>query len=217
MTRYLARNPGTHPLWVAAGISLALHATIVLSVPRPAGDGQSPIVTAASTGMPLMAHLAAVAVTPSPAPMALPTVNNTPAAVAAVSTPRPRPVSPAPAASSDSAGTFYYFKTSELDRKPFPLTRIEVPAPAAPEAIAGAVRLRLHISESGLVENAKIVFGTGLAEFENAALREFTRARFQPGYRGNLPVRSEMLIEVNLHPPADTVSPQLQAANTAQD
>lgn len=216
MVRHLLRNTGAPPLWVAAGISLALHAVIVLSVPRPtANNGDLSSATAAHT-TPLMARLATAA-SMAQTPATLPPAQNIPAILTAASAPTSQPAPPAPASSSTSAGTLYYFKTAELDRKPFPLTRIEVPAPASSEAITGAVRLRLRISESGLVEDAKIVFGTGLAEFEDAALREFTRARFQPGYRGNLPVRSEMLIEVNLHPPADAVKPQLQAANTAQD
>lgn len=217
MIRQLLRNPGAPPLWVAAGISLTLHAAIVLSVPRPTGNNGDSLSATAAYATPLMARLATTATAAAANPMTLPPVKNTSAASATFPTPAPQPAPLAPAAASAGTGTLYYFRTSELDRKPFPLTRIEVPAPASPEVSAGAVRLRLRISESGFVEDAKIVFGTGLAEFENAALREFTRARFQPGYRGNLPVRSEMLIEVNLHPPADVVQPQLQAVNTAAD
>jgi TonB family protein len=64
--------------------------------------------------------------------------------------------------------------------------------------------LRLRISESGQVDDATIVMSTGIPEFEAAALQTFSGARFQPGYRANLPVRSEMLIEVTLQPPPAT-------------
>jgi TonB family protein len=117
---------------------------------------------------------------------------------------RPAAATSLPANNSAPAGdglVHYYFKTSELDRRPFPLTRIEVPTPESAEALSGSVMIRLRISERGRIEDAKIVMGTGIAEFEAAALREFSQAQFHPGYRANLPVRSEMLIEVTLKPP----------------
>ena len=198
MMRELFQETGGRRFWIAAGLSVALHAAIVVSVQRhPGGE---PSLQAEQSAMPLMARLA-TAVSDAVLPAA---ENASPAETAetvrsATADTRAAP----PAINTDPAnnGSVHYFKTSELDRRPFPLTRIEVPTPESAETLAGSVMIRLRISERGRVEDAKIVMGTGIAEFEAAALREFSQAQFHPGYRANLPVRSEMLIEVTLKPP----------------
>lgn len=193
-------HAGARRLLIAAGVSVALHAAIALSISRQPGSSDSLGQPRDST--PLIARLAS-AVTESVLP-AEPVV--TPAPVAAPAPP------PAPASATNVPGTaatpgVYYFKASELDRRPFPLARIEVPPPESATAESGAVMIRLRVSERGRVEDARIMFGTGVAEFEEAALRAFSGAQFQPGYRGNVAVRSEMLIEVTLRPPSPAVSP----------
>ncbi len=110
-------------------------------------------------------------------------------------------------ASVKNPGDIYYFKASELERRPHPLERIEVPVPESAIALTGSVMLRLRISESGQVDDASIVMSTGITEFEEAALEVFSQARFRPGYRAKLPVRSEMLIEVTLQPPPSAPEP----------
>jgi len=192
---------GAQRLWVAAGLSVALHAAVVVSVQRQAGGISPPRAEYAVT--PLVVRLAtavgdAVLTTTAAEPGQI-TEAAVPAPPAAKSA-SPTPPQPDTAAGGD--GTLHYFRSSELERRPFPLTRIEVPPPEAGSIAAGSVIIRLRISESGRVEDAKIVMGTGIAEFEAAALREFSRAQFYPGYRNNLAVRSEMLIEVTLRPPA---------------
>ncbi len=191
--RELFQEAGARRLWVAAGLSLALHAAIVISVQRQPG-GEHPLHE--PTMAPLMARLA-TAVSDAVLPAVEPTIVPAQEAV--------RPATAPPSGNNTTPtgdGSVHYFKTSELDRRPFPLTRIEVPTPESADALTGSVMIRLRISERGRIEDAKIVMGTGIAEFEAAALREFSQAQFHPGYRSNLPVRSEMLIEVTLRPPA---------------
>ncbi len=193
----LFKEAGARRLWVAAGLSVALHAAIVMSVQRQPG-GEAPL-QAEQTTAPLMARLAtAVSDAVLPAEPVVAAVPDT------TESARPAPIAPATPLAINNApagdGSVHYFKTSELDQRPFPLTRIEVPTPESADAAAGSVMIRLRISERGRVEDAKIVMGTGIAEFEAAALREFSKAQFHPGYRSNLPVRSEMLIEVTLRP-----------------
>jgi len=192
---------GAQRFWVATGVSVALHAAVMVSVQREARG--IPPLAAEHAATPLVARLATAvsdAVLPTiAAPETAP--DPEPAIVPGPATPAPSAVPPQREASADT-GTAYYFKSTELDRRPFPLTRIEVPPPESAEALAGSVILRLRISERGRVEDAKIMMGTGIAEFEAAALREFSQARFHPGYRDKLAVRSEMLIEVTLRPPA---------------
>jgi len=214
--RELFEEAGARRLWIAAGLSVALHAAIVISVQRQPG-GEPPLQGTQATA-PLMARLA-TAVSDAVLPAAEPTITPVPETAEPA---RPATTESSPLANNSAPagdGSVHYFKTSELDRRPFPLTRIEVPTPESAETLAGSVMIRLRISESGRVEDAKIVMGTGIAEFEAAALREFSQARFHPGYRANLPVRSEMLIEVTLKPPvtdsknraAPALPPQSQA------
>ena len=188
------QHAGARRLWVAAGLSLALHAAIIISVQRQPG-GELPLHEQPTA--PLMARLA-TAVSDAVLPAVEPTIAPAQEAV--------RPATALPPSGNNTTptgdGSVHYFKTSELDRRPFPLARIEVPTPKIADALTGSVMIRLRISERGRVEDAKIVMGTGIAEFEAAALREFSQAQFHPGYRSNLPVRSEMLIEVTLRPPA---------------
>ncbi len=198
--RELFQEAGARRLWVAAGLSAALHAAIAVSVQR--NPGGEPSLQNEQPSAPLMARLAtavsdAVLPTAEVAPAVERTAATRPTPANATSTPLATNTDP----SGD--GSVHYFKTSELERRPFPLKRIEVPTPESAEALAGSVMIRLRISERGRVEDAKIVMSTGIAEFEAAALREFSQAQFYPGYRANLPVRSEMLIEVTLRPPAN--------------
>lgn len=181
----------------AVGLSLLLHAALIVAVGRQdGGDGGSGDSLQAP---PLVARLAAVV---SDAATAVPVVTESipPPATELPDTRTATATAASAAREGDGAAGDYYFKASELDRRPFPLTRIEVPAPESDPALAGAVMIRLRISESGRIDDARIMMGTGAREFEEAALREFTRARFHPGYRANVPVRSEMLIEVTLRP-----------------
>lgn len=210
-------DDGMPRLLLAIGLSLLLHAALVVSVgrqPGSEGGGGSGMVAP-----PLIASLASVA---SDVATAIPVVTD-PAPAPAVEAPETAAVTPVAAATADEGGNTggaYYFKTSELDRRPFPLTRIEVPAPESDPTLAGAVMIRLRISESGRIDDARIMMSTGVREFEEAALREFMRARFHPGYRANLPVRSEMLIEVTLRPdPAKAAQgpqPAVAGGNTAK-
>lgn len=197
--RELFQAVGGRPLWVAAGLSIALHAAIVVSVQRQ--PGSEPSLQDEQT-VPLVARLAtAVSDAVMPTPAITPVTDNTETVRAAATN---HAASQLPANTEPMGdGSVHYFKTSELERRPFPLTRIEVPTPESAEALSGSVMIRLRISERGRVEDAKIVMSTGIAEFETAALREFSQAQFHPGYRANLPVRSEMLIEVTLRPPVN--------------
>ncbi len=208
-------DDGMPRLFLAAGISLALHAAIVLAVSRqPGSNGLEP-----AAGSPLLIARLAAAVSESAG--AVPVTPEAPAE--AIPETRLAAVQSPPATAGGQAGGgesgVYYFKSSELDRRPFPLTQIEVPAPESSAAAqqAGAVMLRLRISESGRIDDAKIVMSTGISEFEEAALREFSRARFHPGYRANVPVRSEMLIEVTLRPPGHAARGALPAAADSQE
>lgn len=185
-------------LCIAAAVSVAMHLSLALSVGR-GGAGDNPFAERGAAPA-LIARLQQAA--PADAP-ALPETTGGLAAQPVAEPPASAPATPVAQQISgvSNPGEIYYFKASELDRRPFPLERIEIPPPDSAAAASGSVMLRLRISESGQVDEASIVMGTGIAEFEAAALDTFAQARFHPGYRANLPVRSEMLIEVTLQPP----------------
>lgn len=197
--RWEREYAGAGRLLVAAGISVALHAAIVLAIGRNAG------INGPLSGSPVAPFLTArISLPPTESEFPGKITAAAPADASAEPVQTSSTVQPAAPVSGEPTvpGAVYYFKASELERRPFPLTRVEVPPPESGDAVAGSVMIRLRISENGRVEDAKIMMGTGIAEFEASALREFSRAQFHPGYRGNLPVRSEMLIEVTLQPPA---------------
>lgn len=210
------QDAGTRRLWIAAGLSVAVHAAIAVSVQRHPGSSTSPL-TSEPTDLPLFARLAS-ALTDSVLPTTEPLVSAPDeTAIRSVAAPRAvtaaAPADPAPA----EAGSAYYFKSSELDRRPLPVRRIEVPVPESAADLSGMVILRLRISEKGRVDDAEVVMSTGITDFENAARREFMNARFYPGYRANLPVRAELTIEVTLSPPVKTPGPQTGGAGITQN
>jgi len=88
------------------------------------------------------------------------------------------------------------FSAGELDRSPRPLAEISPEYPEQAGARSGRVVLRLVIGEDGVVELAEIVGAAPAGVFEESARAAFLAARFEPGLRGGLPVRSEMTIEV---------------------
>lgn len=187
-------------LCIAAAISVAVHLAAVLSFGRGLA-GDNPFADQGNSPT-LIARLRTVA----PQSPAIPEYSGT---LPVVHSDTPVPADPLPSAAESVSGVknpgeIYYFKASELERRAFPLERIEIPPPDSPTALTGSVMLRLRISESGQVDDVSIVMSTGIAEFEAAALKTFKNARFHPGYRANLPVRSEMLIEVTLQPPPAT-------------
>lgn len=206
--RLYVRDAKVQRLCIAAAVSAAMHLAILLSVSRGAA-GDNPFAEQGNSA-PLIARLGVL----EPQPPAPPEASSVKSLVIAADEPlATEPANPAlkdTAASIKNPGEIYYFKASELERRPHPLERIEIPVPESAAALSGSVMLRLRISESGQVDDASVVMSTGITEFEEAALEVFTQARFRPGYRAKLPVRSEMLIEVTLQPPPSaTEQPQI--------
>jgi TonB family protein len=193
-------------MWVA--LSVGFHAIIVTSIERPtAGAG---IAEADLTPQPFSGRLINVTynATPKASPASLPALSAAPEKSA-----DSLPVSASKHADSPdpSTGTpaaqrgIYYFKTTELDRKPFPLKSLVVPVPDSYDRPDPAsVILNIRINEAGTVDHAAVVLSSGARDFEEVAVKTFRNARFNPGYRQGVRVRSEMTIEVTITPPDDT-------------
>ena len=89
-----------------------------------------------------------------------------------------RPIPPAPAPSQARIA---------VDKPPIPRRRIkpEYPRGARARGEEGDVTLELDISESGTVNDVRIIASCGFAELEQAAIQTVKHARFTPARRGN--------------------------------
>ena len=95
-----------------------------------------------------------------------------------------------------TAGLPRYVPASELDEKPLILMRPEPEFPAGAAAEAGRVVLRLYIAETGYVDDIAVASVEPERAFEEPALRAFATARFTPGRKQGIAVKSMLTIEV---------------------
>jgi len=94
----------------------------------------------------------------------------------------------------------YYHRTSELTERPAPLEQIEPRFPdGAPET--GRLKLRLYFYERGLVDAVDITEAEPAGVFEKAAAEAISAARFRPGYKDSIPVKSQVALEVRFGEP----------------
>jgi protein TonB len=94
----------------------------------------------------------------------------------------------------------YYFRSSELTERPAPLERVEPRfPPGAPDI--GRLKLRLYINESGLVDAVHVTEAEPEGVFEEAAIQAFAAARFRPGHKDRVPVKSQIALEVRFGEP----------------
>jgi len=127
--------------------------------------------------------------------------------------PTPRFVPPAPpvAAPPAMAGEppAHYFLARELDARPVALAPIDpaYPNDAYLRNVPGSVLVRLHLTETGEVEQAVILRADPPGYFEDAVRRAFLSARFSPGMRGGRPVRVQMTVEVRYDAPQPDAPP----------
>lgn len=94
------------------------------------------------------------------------------------------------------------------------LTPREVDVPARPRGtvpliypedaliwkLHGVVRLRVFISEHGVVDGAEVILAKPAGEFEEAALDAIRRMAYEPAVKNGRPVKSQKLIEVTFDP-----------------
>jgi TonB family protein len=90
----------------------------------------------------------------------------------------------------------FYYPASQLDERPRIMADVDPEFPRGAQASAGRVVLRLYIGEHGEVERVAVVEPEPPDAFGKSALDAFAAARFTPGVRNGVPVRSLMTIEV---------------------
>lgn len=128
---------------------------------------------------------------------ALPGAKTT-ADTAPVAAPPSVPASPAVAPGLPPAPA--YLTAGRLDPGPRPLDEVDPAYPESANLQEGSVVLRLLISEAGAVDNVAVVRAYPAGLFEQSALEAFGRARFSPGMRFGIPVKSQITIEVMFTP-----------------
>jgi len=89
-----------------------------------------------------------------------------------------------------------YVPADELDERPQIRSHVEPAFPLDANAPAGRVVLRLLISEIGAVDKAVVVQADPPGPFEVAAVEAFTPARFSPGRKSGVAVKSALTLEL---------------------
>jgi len=192
-------------LSAALAASLALHAGVILA---PAGAPAGSPLGQPGARSPLVARIVAVPAPPSPAERASPAPPQPerpaaePAQTASARQATPQS-GPPPAADAPALGlpeALRYYLQSELDVRARMQGNVDPPYPAVAPPDGGYVVLKLLIGEDGRVERAVVVVAEPEGYFEQAATEAFAAARFFPGSRGGVPVKSQTFIELKFHP-----------------
>jgi protein TonB len=183
----------------AVTASLALHAAVGFGLTvAPPG---SPIGSGSLASHPLQARI----VSPPAAPPPLAVQSN---AATATKKPAPPDRASSTAAPTDPApplglgGSPIYYPPSELDVRPRLTTRVDPVYPRVAPPDGGYLVLRLLIDEQGFVERTIIVLADPEGYFEEATTEAFAAARFAPGRRGGVAVKSQLWIEMKFRPVA---------------
>lgn len=109
--------------------------------------------------------------------------------------------SPDPLSSSSlSRNSESLYRTNGFDQPPRLLSVVN---PEYPEGVGqreGALRLRVLINESGVVDDVEIVASMPKGVFDEAGIKAFREAKFSPGTIFGVPVKSSLLVEVFFTP-----------------
>lgn len=116
------------------------------------------------------------------------------------------------AASSGIAAPARYLPAEELDERPLIRTPVHPVFPPYAAVASGRVVLQLLINEAGAVDRAVAVQADPPGVFEQAAMDAFAAARFTPGRKDGLAVKSALKIELNFG-----AGPSVRAQTHAQN
>jgi len=89
-----------------------------------------------------------------------------------------------------------YHVRSELSQAPYVINDVLITAPPTKGDFAWSLRIRLFISESGLVDRLVVEDSTAPVYVEEDAIEQFRSARYSPGYIDGRQVKSQLLIDV---------------------
>lgn len=89
-----------------------------------------------------------------------------------------------------------YFTAAELDRRPAPVSEIELEYPLMGRPRDGHVVAHILINERGRADKVRILASGPADAFERLVIEAFAAALYRPGMRNGLPVKSQMTVEV---------------------
>lgn len=103
---------------------------------------------------------------------------------------------------------FTYYKTQDLDKKPYPIAPIDPNFPLSSDAMLTVVVLRLFIADDGSVARIESVSTAADERYTNSAVSAFQAAKFVPGVKAGANVNTQMLVEVVFDPAAQNTAEQ---------
>jgi len=191
---------------VAVVVSLACHGIMLLLLMQRSGSGLS-----VAEPHPARPSLRAFLATPADGIPAKPNPQapDPPPETTKVATAQARAAVPATAVtgSGDTSAGFllgldetHYHLASELDRRAILVTRVSLPQAGADPQAEGQLLLRVFINEKGTTDRVTVVLNDAATVLEPVAVAVFRDAKFAPGIKNGIAVKSQMLIEVRLHP-----------------
>lgn len=89
-----------------------------------------------------------------------------------------------------------YYPVEELDERPLIRTPVQPVFPPDAPVASGRVVLRLLINETGAVDESSVVRAAPPGAFDAAAVEAFATARFTPGRKDGVAVRSALTVEL---------------------
>ncbi|HEX6629542.1 MAG TPA: energy transducer TonB [Gemmatimonadaceae bacterium] len=92
-----------------------------------------------------------------------------------------------------------YWRASELDVRAAPLADVTPVPPAKAGERPGRVVARVLISESGTAERVVIEKSEPAGLFDDSVISAFRKARYRPGSKNGIRVKSQMHVEVTFH------------------
>jgi TonB family protein len=93
----------------------------------------------------------------------------------------------------------WYYPARYLHIRTRPRESINVEPPPLTHNLEGSVRILLFINERGGLDSYRIVSSTPDGVFDKSVTDAFTHVGYEPGLIANLPVKSQLLIEVVFH------------------
>jgi len=99
--------------------------------------------------------------------------------------------------------TTHYFDSKDLETRPYPLNGISFAPPKSRNGIEfyGKLHLDVYIDAAGKVDRVELLDSTVPLDLRDEAVKSFTLARWQPGRKWGMAVKSVKRIEVDLEPP----------------
>jgi protein TonB len=202
---HTATSPAAIRLAAALAASIALHAAAALALLAAppgslTGQGRQP-------SHPLQARIAGLSA-PESTPVERPSAARHQARAAApLQQPAPDGAAGPPSRRAEESPQPFglreeaiYYLPSELDVRPRIRSPVDPAYPRVAPPDGGYVVLRLLISETGAVEQVFVAVADPEGYFEKTATDAFAGARFSPGKRGGIAVKSETWIELKFHP-----------------